>query len=123
MNKRVFSLILLACLLSGAKCQTSPVTPPGGSGSWSDWGSAGTGGGGYGGSVVVDAGGSESGDDCARAEALAEALGCPLKKPKRATWAEACRNGRANGVDMQDDCVLLAKDCVAVHKCTSESAP
>lgn len=122
MNKRIFSLMILACCLGAAKCQPTPL-PPSNSG--------GAGAGGVGGAVMVDVGpagsggasGGAAGDDCSRAEAKAEALGCPLKRPRSASWAEVCRNGRANGVDMQDDCVLLADNCAAVHKCTSESAP
>lgn len=117
-------LCLLVCslVLFAAKCQPTPQPPK-----------PDAGGGSGGSSVVVDAGGSAvvagtggapvASDDCERAEHFAESKGCPLVKPKRATWAEACRNGRANGVDMQDDCVLKAHDCAGIHKCTSESAP
>lgn len=117
-------LCLLVCslVLFAAKCQPSPRPPEPDAG-------AGSGGspvvdvGGTGGSVAAGSGGAPAADDCERAERLAESFGCPLKKPKRASWAEVCRNGRANGVDMQDDCVLKAHDCAGVHKCTSESAP
>jgi hypothetical protein len=114
-NRQIFGLMVLACLLGAARCQPSPLPPPppevGGTGSAGAPPSAGTGG------APLGA------DDCERAENKAAKLGCPLKAPKHATWAEACRNGRANGVDMQDDCVLEAVDCPAIHKCTSESAP
>lgn len=117
MNRQIFGLMILACLLGAARCEPShvPVPPPevGGTASAGAPASAGT----------ASGGAPVGADDCERAENKAAALGCPLKAPKRATWAEACRNGRANGVDMQDDCVLKAVDCPAIHKCTSESAP
>ncbi len=117
---RTFALMLFAVMLGAAKCPPEPLPPPGpdigGSGEWPEWDqpSAGTGG-----ARPAPVGA----DDCEKAEDYAFKMGCPLKKPKRASWAEACRNGRANGVDMQDDCVLGARDCGGIHYCVENSAP
>lgn len=116
---RILIVMLLSMMVSASHCQTGPFPPDpgtGGTDEWPDWDqtSAGTGG----------ARPSPVGfDDCSKAEDYAFKMGCPLKKPKRATWAEACRNGRANGVDMQDDCVLGAHDCGGIHYCVENSAP
>ena len=58
---------------------------------------------------------------CAAAEAHADELGCWLPRAEGATWTEICENAKANGIDMQDDCISVATTCEAVARCQSES--
>jgi hypothetical protein len=124
LNKRIFSLIMLTSALGAAKCQPSSRVPENsaGSGIAEVGGSASESGGSFPGPAPAGSGPSLI-DDCDMAEVYATKMGCPLPRPRRASWAEVCRNGRANGVDMQDDCVLIAKSCAEIQKCTAESAP
>lgn len=141
MNTRIMAMIpLLLC--SAMMCRNQPVivTPPdatggapdagpvvqdAGAGAAGASGAAGDGGNGAssGASGAGAAGGAPPTDSCSRAEAYALSKGCTLKHPKAATWAAACQNGKANGLDMQDDCILKQTTCPAILACTSKAPP
>jgi hypothetical protein len=121
----VSALALLVCSVNN--CHAPPaVTPDAGqpavdAGLGATGGASGASGAGAGG--LAGTGGATPTDSCSRAEAYAAAKGCVLKHPKAATWAAACQNGKANGLDMQDDCILKQTTCPAILACTSKAPP